>query len=45
MKIEKILLELVEQIRGVREELIRIEESIRDCAVPRSPIIKVRKEK
>ena len=39
------LKELIEVLKGIREELIRIEEAIRDTALPRTTQINVRKNK
>ena len=41
---KKLFEELIEVLRNIQGELIKIEEAIRDCALPRSTQINVRKK-
>ena len=41
---EELLMKMIEVLRGIREELIKIEEAIRDTALPKATQINVRKK-
>ena len=42
---KELLIELIKEIRGLREELVKIEEAIRDCSLPQTTQINVRRGK